>query len=468
MGCVLCDCSNEHQNMNTHSDKFDASILNSIILSSTDTSPLNTIDISFNIENKFIFDVNMGEGTFGFSMKIIEKPTKKEYSLKILPKDMLIEQQLVKDIKGYYEKKRKILINSSYINSILSIYENEDNYFMIRDLAPLTLRTKINNSKLPFKLSEVKNIMFQLFKNIKYLHDNNIIHGNIKPENILFFNKNEIKLEDDSHFVNFQRNNKISNYLFLSPEILSNNYNEKCDEWSCGVIMYYLLCGKFPYSFSSIDELNSNIFIKNNFTQNEEFKQLNSNSKDLISKLLNLNYNLRYSSEDALSHKFFDQDSNDLDDLNDNSENNIYNRNINSVMKIYFIFIVVFKNDANINELFTNYILGDGFEVENEKWKLLKFLSDNLICYEDENIKHIINYLFNNHIYLFNDNLKIVFDFFCKNNGENEPTIKIKDIVNSLKILLENIYNNNPKFTDDLLDKNLSYDEFKYIISSFI
>ena len=232
--------------------------------------------------------------------------------------------------------------------------------------------------------------------------------------------------------------------------------------------MYYLLCGKYPYSISSIDELNSNIFIKNNFDQNEEFKQLNSNSKDLISKLLNLNYNLRYSSEDALSHKFFDQDSNDLDDLNDKSEDNIYNRNINSVMKIYFIFIVVFKNDANINELFTNYILGDGFEVENEKWKLLKFLTDNLICYEDENIKHIINYLYNNHIYLFNDNLKIVFDFFCKNNGENEPTIKIKDIVNSLKILLENIYNNNPKFTDDLLDKNLSYDEFKYIISSFI
>ena len=468
MGCVLCDCSNEHQNLTTQSDKIDLSILNSIILSSTDISPMNSIDISFNIENKFIFDVNMGEGTFGFSMKIIEKPTKKEYSLKILPKDILLEQQFLKDIKSYYEKKRKILINSSYINSILSIYENEDNYFMIRDLAPLTLRTKINNSKLPFKLSEVKNIMSQLFKNIKYLHDNNIIHGNIKPENILFFNKNEIKLEDDSHFVHFQRSNKISNYLFLSPEILSNNYNEKCDEWSCGVIMYYLLCGKYPYSISSIDELNSNIFIKNNFDQNEEFKQLNSNSKDLISKLLNLNYNLRFSAEDALSHKFFDKDSNDLEHLNDKSEDNIYNRNINSIMKIYFIFIIVFKNDANINELFTNYILGDGFEVENEKWKLLKFLTDNLICYEDENIKHIINYLYNNHIYLFNDNLKIVFDFFCKNIGENEPVIKIKDIINSLKILLENINNNNPKLTDDLLDKNLTYDEFKYIISSFI
>ena len=34
------------------------------------------------------------------------------------------------------------------------------------------------------------------------------------------------------------------------------------------------------------------------------------------------------------------------------------------MMKIYFIFIIIFKNDANIKELFVNYVLGDGFEVE--------------------------------------------------------------------------------------------------------
>ena len=103
------------------------------------------------------------------------------------------------------------------------------------------------------------------------------------------------------------------------------------------------------------------------------------------------------------------------------------------MMKIYFIFIIIFKNDANIKELFVNYVLGDGFEVENEKWKILKFLSDNLICYEEENIRHIINYLYNNNIYLFGDNLKIVFDYFCNNKNEDEPTIRIKDIIESIE-----------------------------------
>ena len=467
MGCLF-DCG-KNQSKSNNKNKIDLSFLNTTGNDFINTIPNSSLDYSSRIENRFIFDVSMGEGTFGFSMKIIEKTSKKEYSLKILPKDNLINLSNINNIKIYYENNRKILIDSSYINRILNTYENEDNFFLIREIAPLTLKTKINNSKLPFQLKDVKNIMFQLLKCVKYLHLNNIIHGNIKPENILIFDKNFIKLEDFSHFLYFQRNNSINDFLFISPEIIEKIPNEKCDEWSLGVIMYYLLCGKYPFNGISKEEISNNI-LNNNFEQGEEFKKLSFDSQELINKLLTHNPKFRINAEEALIHKFFDNSEESFllksESSSNGSEKGSNKLNINSLIKIYFIFIIIFGVEDNFNELFLNYILGSKFLVENEKWKILKFVSDNLISYEEEDVKHIINYLYNNKIYLFGDNLKTIFLYFCECKNNNKQTLKIQYIIDSLKKLFDNINCDDLNIPNDIISKDLIYEEFKYIISN--
>ena len=467
MGCLF-DCG-KNQSKSNYKNKIDLSFLNITGNDFINTIPNSSLDYSSRIENRFIFDVSMGEGTFGFSMKIIEKTSKKEYSLKILPKDNLINLSNINNIKIYYENNRKILIDSSYINRILNTYENEDNFFLIREIAPLTLKTKINNSKLPFQLKDVKNIMFQLLKCVKCLHLNNIIHGNIKPENILIFDKNFIKLEDFSHFLYFQRNNSINDVLFISPEIIEKIPNEKCDEWSLGVIMYYLLCGKYPFNGISKEEISNNI-LNNNFEQGEEFKKLSFDSQELINKLLTHNPKFRINAEEALIHKFFDNSEESFllksESSSNGSEKGSNKLNINSLIKIYFIFIIIFGVEDNFNELFLNYILGSKFLVENEKWKILKFVSDNLISYEEEDVKHIINYLYNNKIYLFGDNLKTIFLYFCECKNDNKQTLKIKYIIDSLKKLFDNINCDDLNIPNDIISKDLIYEEFKYIISN--
>ena len=467
MGCLF-DCG-KNQSKSNNKNKIDLSFLNTTGNDFINTIPNSSLDYSSRIENRFIFDVSMGEGTFGFSMKIIEKTSKKEYSLKILPKDNLINLSNINNIKIYYENNRKILIDSSYINRILNTYENEDNFFLIREIAPLTLKTKISNSKLPFQLKDVKNIMFQLLKCVKYLHLNNIIHGNIKPENILIFDKNLIKLEDFSHFLYFQRNNSINDVLFISPEIIEKIPNEKCDEWSLGVLMYYLLCGKYPFNGISKEEISNNI-LNNNFEQGEEFKKLSFDSQELINKLLTHNPKFRINAEEALIHKFFDNSEESFllksESSSNGSEKGSNKLNINSLIKIYFIFIIIFGVEDNFNELFLNYILGSKFLVENEKWKILKFVSDNLISYEEEDVKHIINYLYNNKIYLFGDNLKTIFLYFCECKNNNKQTLKIQYIIDSLKKLFDNINCDDLNIPNDIISKDLIYEEFKYIISN--
>ena len=226
---------------------------------------------------------------------------------------------------------------------------------------------------------------------------------------------------------------------------------------------------KISFNGSSIEEI-SNKILNNQFEESEEYKKLSYQSKDLINKLLINNPKYRITAEDALSHEFFEKNEEFYLFKEDSSSNgsikSLTDKNINFLIKVYFIFIIVFSPDKNVADLFTNYILGNGYFVEKEKWKLLKFLSDNLISYEEEDIKHIIDYLYNNNIYLLGDNLKTVFFYFCRNRKNDKPKIRIQYIIDALNTLIENINFEGLKIPNNMINTDLSFDEFKYIISN--
>lgn len=109
--------------------------------------------------------------------------------------------------------------------------------------------------------------MYQLFSVIAYLHENGIIHRDIKPENILLEDRHDLlnlKLIDFGTAVFQERDGRVKGAIgtayYIAPEVLSGQaYDEKCDLWSCGVIMYVLLTGHAPFEGENEREIIDNV-----------------------------------------------------------------------------------------------------------------------------------------------------------------------------------------------------------------
>jgi len=104
--------------------------------------------------------------------------------------------------------------------------------------------------------------MNQLLSAVSYCHANNIVHRDLKPENLLLESKEDnynIKVIDfgtsQVYMQNVKMRQKYGTPYYIAPEVLNKCYDEKCDIWSCGVIMYIMLCGYPPFNGKDDDEI---------------------------------------------------------------------------------------------------------------------------------------------------------------------------------------------------------------------
>ena len=88
---------------------------------------------------------------------------------------------------------------------------------------------------------------------------------------------------------------------YIAPEVLMGSYNEKCDLWSIGVILYILLCGNPPFNGSD-DQIINKVKKGSWEFRGMIWNQISEEAKDLVRQLINKNVNERPSAEQALQH----------------------------------------------------------------------------------------------------------------------------------------------------------------------
>lgn len=167
----------------------------------------------------------------------------------------------------------------------------------------------MNRSK--FDEGDAAIVMKQLLSAINYCHSKKIVHRDLKPENMLLEQDKDlekIKIVDFGTSLVYDSGKKLEEKLgtayYIAPEVIKKSYNEKCDLWSCGVIMYILISGEPPFNDPRADNdaIMKKVELGKYDIEHGIWKSVSKEAKDLIKKLLTYDPAERISAEQALRH----------------------------------------------------------------------------------------------------------------------------------------------------------------------
>ena len=139
-----------------------------------------------------------------------------------------------------------------------------------------------------------------------YFHDIGVVHRDLKPENVLIDRElnNTLKIIDFGTSVIIEPGQILTNThgtsYYIAPEVLKNSYNQKCDVWSVGVILFILLSGRPPFDGKNDDEI-TNMVKTGKYKMNDKiWEDVSQDGKKLIKSMLTYDYTQRISAREAL------------------------------------------------------------------------------------------------------------------------------------------------------------------------
>ena len=303
---------NENSNINTN--------INSNIIVERKNSKKNIVALNndvivtgneINPEKIYLKTRLLGSGAFGEVWLVHHKDLDRDFAMKIIKKRKNRSND-EKEILNEIEILKKL--DHPKILKVIDFYSTTKKYYIITEYCP---EGELFNEIIKvgkFDEGQAAFIINQILKAVTYCHKMNIIHRDIKPENIMITNREkngclQVKLIDFGTAKIFekgvQENKYVGSSYYMAPEVIKRKYDEKCDLWSIGVILYILLTGRPPFDGNDDEEILENVKKGVYDKWAYPFPLLSAHAKDLIFKLLQYDPKKRLSAEEAIEHPWF-------------------------------------------------------------------------------------------------------------------------------------------------------------------
>lgn len=250
----------------------------------------------------------LGSGQFGVVYGGKHRKTGRDVAVKVIDKlrfPTKQESQLRNEVAILQSLRHLGIVN------LECMFETPEKVFVVMeklhgDMLEMILSSE--KGRLPERLT--KFLITQILAALRHLHFKNIVHCDLKPENVLLSSAEpfpQVKLCDfgfariigEKSF----RRSVVGTPAYLAPEVLLNQgYNRSLDMWSVGVIMYVSLSGTFP--FNEDEDINDQIHNAAFMYPPNPWKQISPDATDLINNLLQVKMRKRYSVDKSLSHVY--------------------------------------------------------------------------------------------------------------------------------------------------------------------
>ncbi|KAG2191340.1 hypothetical protein INT46_011922 [Mucor plumbeus] len=250
------------------------------------------------LENTYkVTKKTLGVGSFAVVKECVHRSTGQPFALKIILKKAIAD--ILKQVRH------------PHIVSMHNLYESKDAVYIVTDLASGGELFQQLLKKGSYTEKDASNLTRQMLEGLQYLHERDIVHRDMKPENLLFQtagNDSNLMITDFGLSKILKAQDDILTTAcgtpgYVAPEVLlQTGHNKPVDLWSVGVILFTLLSGYTPFWGEDQASLFESIMSGQYEYDEEYWSDISGSARNLIDKLLTFDPNTRITAEEALLH----------------------------------------------------------------------------------------------------------------------------------------------------------------------
>lgn len=234
----------------------------------------------------------LGKGTFGTTYLALKKGTSQKVAVKVISKRKLTSPEEIEDVKREVQIMHHLAGHPNVV-CLSNVYEDKSNVCLVMEVCSGGELFDAIVKKGCYTEKDAASLIRIIVGVVAHCHNMNVIHRDLKPENFLLSDKTpnaQLKATDFGLSSFFQEGQIFTDIVgsayYVAPEVLRRAYSKEADIWSCGVMLYILLCGYPPFHGDNEKKIFEAVVSKPLDFQSDPWPKVSEDAKDCVRRML--------------------------------------------------------------------------------------------------------------------------------------------------------------------------------------